>query len=100
MGWLSENGNLEVRVVSIDFLVESQQILPPDIVKIDVEGAEFPVLQGCRKTIDGLRPIIFLAIHGPKARRDCLSFLRTRNYKLESLTTKGIDSTDELLAHP
>ena len=44
MGWLSENGNLEVRVVSIDSLAENKQVLPPDIMKIDVEGAEFPVL--------------------------------------------------------
>ena len=100
MGWLSAGGNLQVRIVSIDSLVASQQILPPSVMKIDVEGAEFAVLQGGVETIDECRPTIFLALHGPDARRDCIRFLQTRNYKLESLTAESIDLTDELLARP
>ncbi|MGH9731840.1 MAG: FkbM family methyltransferase [Candidatus Acidiferrales bacterium] len=99
MGWLSEDGNLEVKTVSIDSLAE-RQILSPNIMKIDVEGAELAVLQGGVQTIDECRPIIFLATHGPKSRQDCLRFLRTRDYKLESLTRESIYSTDELLARP
>jgi len=100
MGRLSKSGNIEVKMVSIDFLVASGRILPPDVMKIDVEGAEFAVLQGSASTINEHPPIIFLATHGPHAHHDCLHFLRNCNYNLESLTNESLDLTEELLAYP
>ena len=35
----------------------------PDVVKIDVEGHELRVVQGLAKTLDRLRPLLFLEIH-------------------------------------
>ena len=40
MGQVSENGNEIVRVVSIDLLVATGATLPPNVLKIDVEGEE------------------------------------------------------------
>jgi FkbM family methyltransferase len=38
MGWLSEAGNQVVRAVCLDSLYSSNSILPPNVMKIDVEG--------------------------------------------------------------
>lgn len=37
--------------------------LAPDVIKIDVEGAELAVLEGGRDTIGRYRPLIFLSVH-------------------------------------
>ena len=37
--------------------------LRPDVIKIDVEGAEFAVLEGARKTLAAARPLLVISIH-------------------------------------
>ena len=37
--------------------------LRPEVVKIDVEGAEIDVLQGARETLRRHRPLVFLSVH-------------------------------------
>jgi len=37
--------------------------LAPEVVKIDVEGAEIGVLQGAGRTIERHRPLVFLSVH-------------------------------------
>jgi FkbM family methyltransferase len=41
----------------------AQRSLAPDLMKIDVEGAEIGVLRGARETIARCRPLIFLSVH-------------------------------------
>lgn len=48
------------RMVSIDDLVRSGAIPPPDMVKIDVEGSEHLVLRGAHSTFREYRPNIFI----------------------------------------
>lgn len=37
--------------------------LSPDVIKIDVEGAEIDVLRGATKTLASARPLVFLSVH-------------------------------------
>ena len=46
-------------MTTIDYLVERKEILPPTLIKIDVEGHEFSVFQGMEKTIKNHMPVIF-----------------------------------------
>jgi FkbM family methyltransferase len=55
---ISDTGQ-DCDMVSIDELVKTKQILPPNIVKIDVEGYEWEVLQGMDDTIRNNLPVIF-----------------------------------------
>lgn len=49
----------------IDHLVKTNKILPPNVVKIDVEGHEWQVIQGMSQTIKDNLPIIFYEhLHG------------------------------------
>ncbi len=50
--------------VTIDSLVETLN-LTPQLIKIDVEGAEGAVLQGMQKTLREIRPSLMLELHPP-----------------------------------
>jgi FkbM family methyltransferase len=51
----------EVRAVALDdFLQETQTV--PDVIKIDAESAEVQVLQGLRRTLQSVRPVITLEV--------------------------------------
>jgi FkbM family methyltransferase len=56
--------SIEVDCVTIDHLVESGKIPPPDIIKIDVEGHEFEVVKGAEETVRQFMPMIFYEPHG------------------------------------
>ena len=51
-GHLSPEGKLKVKVNTLDNLLASGEIHPPDFIKINAEGAEQSILEGCMKTIE------------------------------------------------
>jgi FkbM family methyltransferase len=54
---------IEVETAALDDLLARREILPPTVVKIDVEGAELSVLAGMRRTIEEHRPTIICELH-------------------------------------
>ena len=54
---------IDVAVVSIDSLVAAGTIPPPDVMKIDTEGAELQAIEGARATIAAHRPAIVCELH-------------------------------------
>ena len=99
-GKLSSKGNIEVRVTSLGYFVEAKRHPEPDLIKIDVEGAEFEVLLGAVPLLERRQPVIFLATHSVGLHRRCCQLLRDFNYQLEPLTGERIENTDEILAVP
>lgn len=67
----------EVQTTTLDDFVEQKKIEAVNFIKIDVEGAEYEVIQGMHKTISKFRPIIFMEINGP--------ILQKRNIKPSDL---------------
>jgi FkbM family methyltransferase len=59
---------IHVDVVAIDDLVRAGTLRPPDVLKIDTEGAEILVLEGMRDTIARHRPKIICEIHDTNER--------------------------------
>lgn len=57
----------EVALVAIDDLVASGDVPPPNVVKIDVEGAELDVIEGMKDTLAAHRPRILCEMHGKNA---------------------------------
>lgn len=57
----SVNHDLILRVAVDDLVLDGQP--PPGFVKIDVEGAEARVLEGCRRLIEGVRTRFLVEVH-------------------------------------
>lgn len=95
MGHLSENGKGEnlvyVPTVSLDEIAAKMNLMP-DVMKIDVEGAEMDVFAGAENVLRTAKPTIFLSTHSPELRRDCLEFLQNRGYEVKSMFPEGVDS--------
>jgi FkbM family methyltransferase len=84
-------GSITVDLVTIDDLIIQQSFPPPDLVKVDVEGAEMKVFQGMVQTIGKFRPIIVYEIDDgneqafQRKQRECDTFLQNFGYKLTLL---------------
>ncbi len=66
----------------------------PDVLKIDVEGAEFSVLRGCEHILSH-KPVIFLATHGPDVHRQCCELLQHHGYAIKTLGEGEVMATAE-----
>ena len=84
LGKISSDGPIRVPSISLDSFVANGKPLP-NVMKIDVEGAEYEVLIGARKVISKAGPIIFLATHGAKTHAKCCDFLLDLGYQLQLL---------------
>jgi len=84
MGRLSPDGEILVPSTTLDSCIYGERgFSPPDIVKIDVEGAEFEVLEGASRALTEFHPTIFLEIHGTQLHVDCHAFLQAKGYRVE-----------------
>jgi len=99
-GRIGEAGDLEVRAVSIDDMVNKKILVAPNVMKIDVEGAELAVLNGAANVLEKYHPVILLAIHrlSGNIHQDCCNFLKNLGYSLESLSSEDIEKADEIIA--
>jgi FkbM family methyltransferase len=56
-------GKHDVRIARLDSLIRQGTVPRPDLMKIDVEGAESDVLEGAEETLKTARPILFIDLH-------------------------------------
>jgi len=92
-GRLSPEGKTLVETASIDSIISQLKLRPPSVLKIDIEGAEQDCLLGAVETLRNYKPVIFLAIHGNQAEKDCLGLLAEIGYRHQLLP----NSTDEFI---
>lgn len=74
---------VEVPTVTLDELVASGTLAPPDLLKIDVEGSEVDVLRGARAVLAKHRPVVVCELH--ETNREVAAQLRGAGYTLENL---------------
>jgi FkbM family methyltransferase len=91
MGRLSEGGSLRVHTVALDTLVFEKGLMPPNYIKMDIEGEEFRALRGGRECFARFRPELFLATHGKTAHEECCHLLGSWNYELHILNDSEAD---------
>ena len=83
MGRLAAQGDLLVPCLALDSCIYGPEAIPPPhVMKIDVEGAEWDVLQGAARAIAASHPTIFLEIHGTELHSLCRNFLASLGYSL------------------
>jgi FkbM family methyltransferase len=100
LGRLAAGGSLEVRTVMLDDLVQSGQIRPPAVVKVDIEGGEVEALLGGQRTLSEHRPRIFLSTHGPELHRRCCVLLVDLGYELRPIGAPSIEGTQDIIGVP
>lgn len=88
----------EVEAKTIDHIIEGLNITRVDWIKIDVEGAEFEVLKGLKKTLVKKHPKIIVEVF-LKNLEDAENFLKENNYKITpmkglNLRGKGVRGVD------
>ena len=91
----SDDG-IEVQVVALDGLIESEGLRPPDVIKCDIEGAELDALHGARRTLEEHGPTILLATHTRALHRNCRDYLQALGYSTEAIP--GAPFEDEMVA--
>lgn len=74
--------DIDIQTIRGDDLLLKENLPYPDIIKIDVEGAEKLVLEGC-PTILSKRPVLLIEIHNVVAMHDTVSILHRNGYKSE-----------------
>lgn len=95
------NGTLErinVNTITVDTLIERCAVVP-DLIKIDVEGFEYSVLQGCVKTIQTHKNVRFLveyeklmaeSVMQPGIGQKIAEFFEERKFNIFRIDEKGL----------
>lgn len=88
-----------VATLSLDEAAETLAVVP-DVIKIDVEGAELRVLKGAKNLLGGVRPALLLSVHSAQLREDCLQFLESVGYHSQPLNKNALGFATEFFAQP
>ena len=73
--------SLEIDIITLDdFITNSGKY--PDVIKVDVEGAEIDVLNGALKLIKSKPPIWIIELHNQEQCRLVSEFFSDKNFKL------------------
>ncbi len=97
-------GEITVDVVSIDDLIAQKLIVPPNFVKVDVEGAELDVLKGMKETIKTYQPTIIYEVDDgdrttyERKYQELANFMHSLDYKVTP-TENSYDSIDWCVGH-
>jgi FkbM family methyltransferase len=82
VGHLADDGPLEVKLTTLDSL---SQLPLPQVMKVDVEGAEVGVLNGAKSLFSKCKPVIFLSLHGDDLKKTCLEILSGHGYTFQQI---------------
>ncbi len=75
---------LSIPVSRMDTLLDRGEA-PPDLIKIDIEGAEFLALQGGRRLLSTRRPLILMEVHHIRLMLHIQRFFDELNYETRIL---------------
>ncbi len=70
-----------VKTETIDYLIENKVISPPNIIKIDIEGAESDALEGSLKTLVKFKPILMIEVHSILNMYELIELFKRINYQ-------------------
>jgi FkbM family methyltransferase len=76
--------SIYVQTITLDNFITETKVVP-DIIKIDVEGAELLVLRGAKDTLIKYKPKIFLSIHSDELEMQSKDYLGKLGYKFKLL---------------
>ena len=81
IGSSASHQKVEVEVWSIADLIDRKGLEPPDVLKVDVEGAELDVLRGLGAYAKGVKGL-HIETHSLELRESCVSWLEENGFKI------------------
>jgi hypothetical protein len=86
----------KIAITTIDDLIE-KGFLRPDLIKIDIEGAELDALTGAKKLFETFPPkIILVEAHSEKLFYECVRFLESFHYRVYNLGCPKINTGGDI----
>ena len=99
-GRLKASGTQPVRVISLDPFIEKIKI-SPNLLKIDVEGAELSVLKGAKEFLSKAKPILVIETHGDTIKKQCFEFLKQLDYRsFKPIDSNSIQEANDFIIKP
>ena len=95
-GHISNEGEIEIETTSLDEFIKAGNALP-DLIKMDIEGAEYEALIGAKVLLKRKKPVIFLATHSNELRAKCLKLLIEFGYTISAIDNKTLEESDEFV---
>jgi hypothetical protein len=95
----SEGKAAEMEMTTVDEEVDALGIVP-DVMKIDVEGYEYEVLQGARRLLRERKPVLCLELHLDLLERrgispaEIVADLQSHRYRFRSCVGRPLDPSD------
>jgi FkbM family methyltransferase len=92
---------IKVRTSTLDSFIFEGPNPPPELMKIDVEGAEALVLQGAQKTLENFHPKLMMEIHGRQNAETVWDILHMHGYRWMRLAKQGrfaVSTQQELIS--
>ncbi len=86
---VSPDDAFTVEACTLDSFVFENSVMPPDFIKLDVEGAEDLALQGALQTIRTFHPRMLIEIHGPQNAERVWSRLTPFQYEWSHIEASG-----------
>jgi len=99
-GFVTREGNLEVKQLSLGRMINDGSLPVPGFIKIDVEGGEREVLANLSDIIYSARPGMLVATHGKECRDFTENFLDKNNYSFRVLNPEAVSGDTEIIAIP
>jgi FkbM family methyltransferase len=84
---------IRVQLTDLDCEVATHGI--PDLIKIDIEGAEVMALKGMQDLLSNHSPVIYLELHGEDLAVECGEILSGHGYQFELLTGEKVEDLRE-----
>jgi len=91
------DATLEVQGTTLDDAWRKFDLRRPDLIKIDIEGAELHALAATTELAREVRPLIMLELHNPECDRAAWDWAQQSGYLLESLDTGQLIDRAELV---
>lgn len=88
---------ITVETVTLDDFVAAGDIRSPDLVKIDVEGAELQVIKGMSEMILATKPLLLCELHGTNS--EYLRMLDSLGYDVQALDADDLTSPTNWNVH-
>jgi len=95
-GRIADSGGIEIALVGLDELYREGRIPVPDVLKMDVEGAEVDALKGAKNLLGVGKTVCFISTHGPEIHRQAMQLMRDYGYRVEEVS----GCTNKFVAEP